>query len=70
MSYTTFNKNANNALSEPMFMGNSVNVSRYDQQRFIAFEKLVSLEVTFRNQHQLETFTCFQKRKISRSKIT
>ena len=41
MSYTTFNQTANNALAEPMFMGNSVNVSRYDQQRYLAFEKLI-----------------------------
>ena len=47
MSYTTFNQNANNALSEPMFMGNSVNVSRYDQQRFIAFEKLIEKQLSF-----------------------
>ena len=47
MSYTTFNQNANNALSEPMFMGNSVNVSRYDQQRFMAFEKLIEKQLSF-----------------------
>ncbi|MFT5294542.1 MAG: ribonucleoside-diphosphate reductase beta chain [Colwellia sp.] len=47
MSYTTFNQNANNALLEPMFLGNSVNVSRYDQQRFIAFEKLIEKQLSF-----------------------
>lgn len=47
MSYTTFNQNPNNALEEPMFMGNSVNVSRYDQQRFIAFEKLIEKQLSF-----------------------
>jgi ribonucleoside-diphosphate reductase beta chain len=47
MSYTTFNQNSNNALLEPMFLGNSVNVSRYDQQRFIAFEKLIEKQLSF-----------------------
>ncbi len=47
MSYTTFNQTQNNALLEPMFMGNSVNVARYDQQRFIAFEKLIEKQLSF-----------------------
>jgi len=47
MSYTTFNQAPNNALLEPMFLGNSVNVSRYDQQRFIAFEKLIEKQLSF-----------------------
>jgi ribonucleoside-diphosphate reductase beta chain len=47
MSYTTFNQNSNNALLEPMFLGNSVNVSRYDQQRFVAFEKLIEKQLSF-----------------------
>jgi len=47
MSYTTFNQTPNNALHEPMFLGNSVNVSRYDQQRFIAFEKLIEKQLSF-----------------------
>jgi len=47
MSYTTFNQTPNNALQEPMFMGNSVNVSRYDQQRYIAFEKLIEKQLSF-----------------------
>jgi ribonucleoside-diphosphate reductase beta chain len=47
MSYTTVNQNSNNALLEPMFLGNSVNVSRYDQQRFIAFEKLIEKQLSF-----------------------
>ena len=47
MSYTTFNQNPNNALNEPMFMGNSVNVSRYDQQRYMAFEKLIEKQLSF-----------------------
>jgi len=47
MSYTTFNQTPNNALLEPMFLGNSVNVSRYDQQRFTAFEKLIEKQLSF-----------------------
>ncbi|MFQ3266069.1 MAG: ribonucleoside-diphosphate reductase beta chain [Colwellia sp.] len=47
MTYTTFNQTPNNALLEPMFLGNSVNVSRYDQQRFIAFEKLIEKQLSF-----------------------
>lgn len=47
MSYTTFNQTPNNALLEPMFMGNSVNVARYDQQRFVAFEKLIEKQLSF-----------------------
>ncbi|WP_085297265.1 class Ia ribonucleoside-diphosphate reductase subunit beta [Cognaticolwellia mytili] len=47
MSYTTFNQTPNNALLEPMFLGNSVNVARYDQQRFIAFEKLIEKQLSF-----------------------
>jgi len=47
MTYTTFNQSPNNALLEPMFMGNSVNVSRYDQQRFMAFEKLIEKQLSF-----------------------
>jgi ribonucleoside-diphosphate reductase beta chain len=47
MTYTTFNKTPNNALLEPMFLGNSVNVSRYDQQKHVAFEKLIEKQLSF-----------------------
>ena len=47
MTYTTFNQTPNNALLEPMFLGNSVNVSRYDQQRYSAFEKLIEKQLSF-----------------------
>mgnify|MGYP000035021050 FL=1 len=47
MTYTTFNQTPNDALLEPMFMGNSVNVSRYDQQRYQAFEKLIEKQLSF-----------------------
>ncbi|GLX76814.1 ribonucleoside-diphosphate reductase 1 subunit beta [Thalassotalea insulae] len=47
MTYSTFNQTPNDALTEPMFMGNSVNVARYDQQRYIAFEKLIEKQLSF-----------------------
>ncbi len=47
MTYTTFNQIPNNALLEPMFLGNSVNISRYDQQRYMAFEKLIEKQLSF-----------------------
>ena len=47
MTYTTFNQTPNNALIEPMFLGNNVNISRYDQQRYIAFEKLIEKQLSF-----------------------
>ncbi len=47
MTYSTFNQTPNNALLEPMFMGNNVNVSRYDQQRYMAFEKLIEKQLSF-----------------------
>lgn len=45
--YSTFNRNANNPLTEPMFLGNNVNVSRYDQQKHEIFEKLIEKQLSF-----------------------
>ena len=47
MSYTTFSKVANDATKEPMFFGNGVNVSRYDQQKYPIFEKLIEKQLSF-----------------------
>ncbi|GHF93283.1 class Ia ribonucleoside-diphosphate reductase subunit beta [Thalassotalea marina] len=47
MTYSTFNQVPNNPLLEPMFLGNSVNVARYDQQRYTAFEKLIEKQLSF-----------------------
>lgn len=47
MSYTTFSKVANDATKEPMFFGNGVNVSRYDQQKYLIFEKLIEKQLSF-----------------------
>lgn len=47
MAYTTFSKNKNNPLLEPMFLGQSVNISRFDQQKHIIFEKLIEKQLSF-----------------------
>ena len=47
MTYTTFNRTNNDQLKEPMFFGNSVNVSRYDQQKYGIFEKLIEKQLSF-----------------------
>lgn len=47
MKYTTFNQHNNNALLEPMFFGNPVNVARYDQQKHAIFEKLIEKQISF-----------------------
>ena len=47
MQYSTFSKNANNALVEPMFFGQPVNVARYDRQKYEAFEKLIEKQISF-----------------------
>lgn len=45
--YSTFNQNKNNQLLEHMFMGQNVNVSRYDQQKHGIFEKLIEKQLSF-----------------------
>lgn len=45
--YTTFNQKINDQLKEPMFFGNAINVSRYDQQKFSVFEKLIEKQLSF-----------------------
>ncbi|MEZ9541950.1 class Ia ribonucleoside-diphosphate reductase subunit beta [Vibrio sp. 10N.286.48.C11] len=47
MKYSTFNKTKNNPLKEPMFFGQNVNVSRYDQQRHSVFETLIEKQLSF-----------------------
>lgn len=47
MQYSTFSQNPNNALQEPMFLGQSVNVSRFDQQRYAIFDKLTEQQLSF-----------------------
>lgn len=45
--YTTFSKENNNQLKEPMFFGQPVNVARYDQQKYEIFEKLTERQLSF-----------------------
>lgn len=47
MKYSTFNQTNNDALLEPMFFGQSVNVARYDQQKHTIFEKLIEKQISF-----------------------
>lgn len=45
--YTTFNKEVFDATKQTMFMGPHVNVSRYDIQRYLPFEKLIEKQLSF-----------------------
>ncbi|UOO88780.1 ribonucleotide-diphosphate reductase subunit beta [Vitreoscilla massiliensis] len=47
MKYSTFSKTPNNQLLEPMFFGQSVNIARYDQQKYEIFEKLIEKQLSF-----------------------
>lgn len=44
---TTFNREQFDATKEPMFFGRSVNVARYDQQKYPIFEKLIEKQLGF-----------------------
>ncbi len=46
-TYSTFCRSHNNALKEPMFFGQNVNVARYDQQKFPIFENLIEKQLSF-----------------------
>ncbi|WP_330148715.1 class Ia ribonucleoside-diphosphate reductase subunit beta [Shewanella xiamenensis] len=47
MTYSTFCQTPNDATREPMFFGQSVNVARYDQQKYEVFEKLIEKQLSF-----------------------
>lgn len=47
MKYSTFSQVPNDVLKEPMFFGNPVNVSRYDQQKYPIFEQLIEKQLSF-----------------------
>ncbi|EXJ11082.1 MULTISPECIES: class Ia ribonucleoside-diphosphate reductase subunit beta [Nitrincola] len=47
MSYSTFNPSDHDATMEPMFFGRSVNVARYDKQKYSIFEKLIEKQLSF-----------------------
>ncbi|QRN41755.1 MAG: ribonucleotide-diphosphate reductase subunit beta [Neisseriaceae bacterium] len=45
--YTTFSRVHNDQFKEPMFFGQSVNVARYDQQKYPIFEQLIEKQLSF-----------------------
>lgn len=45
--YETFSQTNNDQLKETMFLGQSVNVSRYDQQKYAIFDKLTEKQLSF-----------------------
>lgn len=47
MAYSTFTRKKNDQLKEPMFLGQPVNVARYDQQKYEVFEKLIEKQLSF-----------------------
>ena len=47
MSYSIFNKTISNTLTQPMFFGDTVNVARFDKQKFEMFEKLTEKQLSF-----------------------
>ncbi len=47
MAYSTFSKQPNDACKEPMFFGQTVNVARYDQQKYEVFERLIEKQLSF-----------------------
>lgn len=47
MSYSIFCQTKNDVLLEPMFFGQPVNVSRYDQQKHPIFEQLIEKQLSF-----------------------
>lgn len=47
MKFSSFNQEKVNTLSQPMFFGESVNVSRYDVQKYPVFEKLIEKQLGF-----------------------
>lgn len=47
MKYSTFNTVKNDQLKEPMFFGQNVNVSRYDQERYKPFSATIERQLSF-----------------------
>lgn len=47
MSYSIFNKEINDSLSQPMFFGSNINIVRFDKQKFQIFEKLTEKQLSF-----------------------
>jgi len=47
MKFSSFNKNKIDTLKEPMFFGESLNIARYDIQKYPVFEKLIDKQISF-----------------------
>jgi len=47
MTYSIFNQKISDTLTQPMFLGDSVNVARFDKQKFEVFEKLTEKQLSF-----------------------
>ena len=47
MKYSVYSTKNNDQLREPMFFGQPVNLSRYDQQKYEIFEKLMEKQLSF-----------------------
>lgn len=47
MRYSVFNQTPNDATKEPMFFGSSVNILRYDKQKYVVFEQFTERQVSF-----------------------
>lgn len=45
--YETFCTTQNDQLKEPIFLGQAINVARYDQQKYLIFEKLIDKQLSF-----------------------
>lgn len=45
--YSVFNQTPNDATQEAMFLGQPVNVARYDKQKYPAFEQLIEKQLSF-----------------------
>ncbi|MGB0662560.1 MAG: class Ia ribonucleoside-diphosphate reductase subunit beta [Pontibacterium sp.] len=47
MAYSTFSHSDHDSTKEPMFFGKSVNVARYDKQKYPFFERLIEKQLSF-----------------------
>lgn len=47
MQYSSFNKKKVDARFQPMFLGESVNIARYDVQKYPLFERLIQKQLSF-----------------------
>nr|DAX24905.1 MAG TPA: ribonucleotide-diphosphate reductase subunit beta [Caudoviricetes sp.] len=45
--YSIFPKVVNDATTEPMFLGNNINVQRYDKQKYEFFDKMYEKQISF-----------------------